>query len=152
MKELRSTHFQPCHIDYLEPMPHDRAFLGDPFIREALYSLSMGGPSVTLYEDDPEPSIVCCMGVRLAWNGYAMAWLFASPKVPEYAKRVYKTAKIALRSAETFYHLHRIDTTVREDFEVGHEFIKRLGFEDEGLRKRLGPDGADYRQYVRLTV
>ena len=45
--------------------------------------------------------------------------------------------------------LHRLQATVRDDFDVAKRFIEFLGFKREGLLKNFGPDRCDHIMYSR---
>ena len=44
----------------------------------------------------------------------------------------------------------RIQANVKADDERAVRWIRLLGFENEGLMRAFGPDGADFRRFVRL--
>ena len=47
------------------------------------------------------------------------------------------------------YDVHRLQTTVKADYEIGHKFAQWLGLEKEGLMKKYLDDN-DYYLYSRI--
>lgn len=74
------------------------------------------------------------------------AWMWLAREWRRHARMITHAVLSALEAAE----YARIEAAVRCDFDAGHRWIERLGFECEAARmKRWGPDGMDYALYAR---
>lgn len=92
-------------------------------------------------------SVVAIAGILPRWDGVGMAWAWLSRGWRKHARRI--TAEII--SAIEASDCHRIEVAVRCDFDRGHRWVKRMGFELETpVAHKWGPDGADYAIYVRI--
>lgn len=95
--------------------------------------------------------IIACAGVVKLWPGVGEAWMMVSGVVEKYPVFFHRTVKRILNRIQEKYQLHRIQGTVRADFEKGHHWIETLGFRCEGLQRMFGADRADHYRYARTA-
>ena len=86
-------------------------------------------------------------GIMPKWEGVGMAWAWMSRDWLRHAREITDEVIRGLEVSE----YPRIEMAVRAEFDRGHRWAKRLGFEMENpCVKRWGPDGKDYALYARL--
>ncbi len=93
--------------------------------------------------------LVVSGGIFPIWNGTGEAWLIPSDDIPKYKLQIIKTLKNHIKTITEEDELHRLQATVRDDFDVAKRFIEFLGFKREGLLKNFGPDRCDHIMYSR---
>ena len=77
------------------------------------------------------------------------AWLIPSDNIPKYKLKIIRTLKNHIDKITAEDDLHRLQATVRDDFDIAKRFIEFLGFEREGTLKNYGPDKTDHIMYSR---
>lgn len=91
---------------------------------------------------------VACAGFSEVWEGRWIAWSF----IGELPARLWpaltaETARLIAELRER-YGARRIEANTPVDFVGGHAWLRRLGFEFEGIARAFGPDGSDYAVYA----
>ena len=95
---------------------------------------------------DEGGDVVAIAGILTRWDGVGMGWAWLSRKWRKHARRITAEVIMYLELAR----FHRIELGVKCDFQGGHNWAKRLGFEVETpCAKKWGADGEDYTIYVR---
>lgn len=90
-------------------------------------------------------------GVMPVWDGVYEAWAMIGSQVGRAAMvRVYKETQLFLGFLFDDPAVRRVQTQVKTDFLAGHRFARMLGFAEEGVLRRYGPDGSDYTMYSRV--
>lgn len=144
--DLRFVTFQPGHLAALDVRPDIAAAtpgLDNPALGAALargYGLSAVAGFRTL----------CCGGVLEMWPGAGRAWLAPACQLRRRHWPAITRMALFLFDAAHQAGMRRIETVVREEFAAGHIWARLLGFESEGVMRRWGADGLDYRLYARL--
>lgn len=134
--------FHPSHIFAIETM-----FSFDDVSRRSMSKHDVAS-GYTLCEDD---TIIACGGVHKMWKGSGEAWLLMS--VHAYKMPV-TVARYTHRLFETIMadnDLWRIQASVHRTDEQSIKFAEWMGFENEGLMKKFGPDGSDYYRFARVV-
>ena len=93
--------------------------------------------------------LVVAGGIFPIWNGMGEAWLIPSDNIPKYKLKIIKTLRNHIDTITAEDDLHRLQATVRDDFDIAKRFIEFLGFEREGTLKNYGPDKTDHIMYSR---
>jgi hypothetical protein len=88
---------------------------------------------------------IACGGYSDLWPGRAEVWATLTDGAKPHAIRLTK----AVRRSLDIHPAERIEATVLAAFEPGLRWIKMLGFEEEGLRKRYH-QGRDHVAFVLL--
>lgn len=106
-----------------------------------LEAQSKVGFSATVFLD---LKAVMSFGIVPIWNGVAEAWMVADNKIKnkpyiltKYSKRFIDIVPISLA-------LHRLQITVRIQDKRAVSWARFLGFTEEGILRRYGPDKANY--------
>lgn len=95
--------------------------------------------------------VAACYGITPLWNGVGMAWAFISDRAREHGPALSFSVAKGLFHMEHLAHFHRIEASVRCDFDVASSWLERLGFEYEGVGRRRDPDGSDHLLYARVS-
>jgi len=96
-----------------------------------------------------EQKVLACMGLSHFTQGRAFAWSLIS----HYARpRDFIGITRIVRELLARQKIRRIETTVRSDFERGHNWARKLGFVREGTMRCFGEDGFDYDLYARINM
>ena len=93
--------------------------------------------------------MVCCAGVLHKTDGIGLAWALYPPGIGKYHIDP-NIAKDCIAEAAKRFNYRRIEATVREDFPIGHSYIRWLGFQVEGLLRCYEPDGTNAFMYSRI--
>lgn len=113
-------------------------------IKRAAASLA-AGPAWTLRRDG---RVLGCGGVVLLWPGVGEAWSL-SAAADGAALVMTRAVAAGLAAAEADHGLHRVQASVRRDNGRGRRWLAVLGFEEEGIMRAYGPDGADFVRVAR---
>lgn len=94
-------------------------------------------------------NVVAVVGVILLWNGVGEGWAMTSDLVPRVAKSFHRAVLVGLNRIWNEYNLHRVQLVVHDRNIVSQRWVKRMGFEFEGILIKYGPDGSNYYRYAR---
>lgn len=90
---------------------------------------------------------VCCAGLSEFWPGRAEAWAMVSRHAGPYFLAIHRRAKAYLEKSP----MRRIEASVDASFEVGHRWVRALGFKLEAPhRPGYRVDGGDCALYARV--
>lgn len=145
---MRIVPYEPWHFRAIELRDYEKAFQTMLATPDG-YPELLQGLAFTFIEEKP----VACIGVLELWPGVGEAWLSLSKRfeIGRPSRRWAALSRlIKVEFDKAMMSHHRIQTAIPLDFEPGHRFVRHLGFEDEGLRRKYGPDGSDYLAFVRL--
>lgn len=139
--------FEVEHVKSFSELNHDRISLvflqnDDEFLRQ----LAARGPAFTGMVDGVP---VGCCGINLFWPGVGEAWMMLSPGVLEHKKELHWLIKTNIARVQKQLGLHRLQATVKADFDRGLRWMRALGFEIEGVLRGYGMDGSDYVMFAR---
>jgi hypothetical protein len=97
-----------------------------------------------------DKDIVVMGGVHVLWQGVGEGWIMVS-------KNAHKMPVTVARYADEFFdvimdeaNLQRVQASVHSEDAQAIRFARWLGFENEGLMKKYGPDGKDYYRMARV--
>ena len=132
-----------------------------PQVRQQTELVSMGDWQATLQEAarcgpawtgwlNSEP--IGCAGVVLRWPGRAFVWCLIGEGIPKPAWIGLHRAVLARLTPLRELGVRRIEADVLNGFAAGRRGVHLLGFDDEGLMRCYGPDGADYRRCALLLT
>lgn len=102
--------------------------------------------SVTILQnDDP----VMCSGIIDLWKGCGEGWFIAAKELLDYPVTLSRATKEVLHEEIVKTNYRRVQVNVRADWKVAIRFSQFLGFKEEGLMEKFGPEGADY---LRMSI
>jgi len=91
--------------------------------------------------------VVACAGVLPYWEDRGLAWAYLAEDAGRHMVAIHKAVARYLEVAP----FKRIEAAVDVNFEAGHRWIKRLGFELEApVMKAFRPDGGSASLYARV--
>lgn len=138
--------FKSFHVEYMELREYDKiVFFSLPNNYRELLAYERSGYSWTGVVDG---QIIGSGGVCKLWEGTACCWLITTPLVEQYKKFLHRTVINVLRNAIKTLDLHRIETTILTGHIVSQRWARRLGFEEEGLMRKLDSKKNDYFRYA----
>jgi len=147
-QETWVTRFKAVHLDMIELRDTDRVAVDAiPHYRAAAEVYEQNGGAYTLMCDQ---GIVAIAGVAPIMPGVGSAWMLGSALVYSYPKALYKATRAFLRAIEEDWNLHRVQASTADNDQVAEKWLQHLGFEEEGIMRRYGPDGSDHKLYARI--
>lgn len=90
-------------------------------------------------------------GVLPIWPGTACCWLVTTPLIEKYGKFLHRVVMEKLKEAIRDLNLHRIETTILTSHQVSQKWAARLGFEYEGLARKMDSNKNDYYRYAIIS-
>lgn len=103
-------------------------------------------PAYTLIIDG---QVVGCAGVVIFAKGRGEAWALLSSLFYRHKKTAYRAIREGLGKIIDERKLYRVQGLVKPDLEAAKNFIKHLGFQEEGLLRRYGLNGEDLIMFAR---
>ena len=117
--------------------------LGFEMTPDIAVELEAVGGEIAVVDGEP----IAIAGILPRWEGVGMAWAWLSRDWRKYARAITDRIMAELDASP----LRRIELAVKVGYDRGDAWAKRLGFVVETeCAKKWGPDGSDYRLYVRL--
>jgi hypothetical protein len=92
---------------------------------------------------------VACFGNVELWPGVAELWSLIEDRARKYALTLTKVGKIYVDYVALSRNAHRLQITVRSGDIRAVRWAGALGFEQECLMKRYGPDQSDFYLFSR---
>lgn len=103
------------------------------------------GPAITAWLGT-QP--IGCAGVVLVWPGVGMTWMAASDAMAEHGLWVTRIARAFLRDVIRAHRLHRLEAVALDESTRNQQWLRVLGFTDEGgLARCYLPDKRAVRRY-----
>ncbi len=143
---MQITEFKKEHIDLFDFNAVAKQFEGDCYNKANTGAIAEMGNTWSMVEDG---RVLAMAGIVRLWQGVGEAWSLFTPEALQYGVAFHLRAVKVLKS---FFDQGwwRIQTTVRADFETGIIWLVGMGFKDEGVMEKYGPDGSDYIRYARV--
>jgi|TARA_R110001592_G_scaffold211878_1_gene463974 hypothetical protein len=95
--------------------------------------------------------LIACAGIIPLWSGVGEAWFLASERLHDYSKPIIKAVTKDFKKIIEEHEFKRVQAAVRTDWPEAQRFSRFLGFKQEGLMEKFGPDGSDYYRVARIT-
>ena len=101
----------------------------------------------SLFDQD---EVIGIGGIHNIWDHVGEAWLLLGKDA------VTKPTSVARHTAYMFDYLQeefdykRIQASIAVTDKTAKRFAEWLGFQNEGVMKKYGPDGTDYYRYARV--
>ena len=146
---IRLTNFDPAHIAEMKLREWDRigmALAPDLAEYSAAY-FQKYGMGFTAFTDE---GILGAAGVVRVLPGNWEVWCYTTELFPKYGYRVHRIAQRYLAAFEKRKEWRRFQCVVDSTHPVAVRWVRKLGFEREGILRQYGPEGQDYYQYARV--
>ena len=148
MVKYEITSFDKSHVDEILTFGmNDKLLENDTSNEEGRIDVGIPGLSFTLWADN---NIVLCGGITPMWDGVAEGWVIASKRIYDHKIKSVSAIKKRLDLLCTNNNIWRVQTSVKEDFEVGIRFAEWLGLKKEGLMLKYGPDKTNYYRMAKI--
>jgi len=95
--------------------------------------------------------VIACGGVHIMWNGVGEGWLVMSTKAYEMPITVARCTVKLFKTIMENNDLWRIQASVHSGDNQSLRYAEWMGFENEGIMKKFGPDGSDYYRFARVV-
>lgn len=144
----RGIFFMPAvehHVQRIN-ISNEEVLVHEDYQATVLDQLRMG-PAVTAFAD-LKP--VAVFGFVPIWNGLAEAWLLVDNQARKYPIAMTKYGKAVQDIAKISLGLHRIQITVRIMDKRAYKWALALGFKEEAVMSKYGPDQVDYILMARF--
>lgn len=101
----------------------------------------------TLFEEDV---VLGIGGVHNIWNGVGEAWLLLGKEAFARPRTVARHTVNMFDHMQEEYKYQRIQASIAVKDAKAKRFAEWLGFQNEGIMRKYGPDGSDYYRYARV--
>jgi hypothetical protein len=118
----------------------------DAGVKSAVAASERGEAFTAWIEDE----VMFIGGMIPLFTGVAEVWSLTGEPVALYPKAFHKAVNKMLDYWDSLYNLHRIQCKVVSEHERSREWLKRLGFQEEGLMRKYDAKGNDYYMYARV--
>lgn len=102
----------------------------------------------TLFEEDV---VLGIGGVHNIWNGVGEAWLLLGKEAFARPRTVARHTVNMFDHMQEEYKYQRIQASIAVKDGKAKRFAEWLGFQNEGIMRKYGPDGSDYYRYAKVT-
>lgn len=148
MANYKIVPYQRLHGDYMMSIGmNDELMDDDNSYKENRIDVPIPSMAFTLlYDNQP----IVSGGVFPLWFGVAEGWVLASKDI---FKHKIKAASLIKKRTDLICQnnkIYRLQTTVKENFEMGLKFAKFLGFKNEGLMEKYGPNQTNYYRMAKI--
>ncbi len=93
---------------------------------------------------------IAVFGTVNIWAGVEEGWFLLEEEFREYRYLMTRAGKLFVRLKFQDDSLHRLQITVRCDDNRAFKWAKAIGFQQEGVMRKYGPDGSDF--YIMAIV
>jgi len=140
--------FSSVHVKMMELGPFDKAYLEhlDDWAGMLDGMAGLGYAFTGALAGKP----MCCFGIIKLWAGVAEMWLIPDANLTTVARSFHRVTKAFFDICMEDLQLIRLQVTVHTLNGPADKWIKRLHFNEEGVLRRFGPEGADYKMYAKL--
>lgn len=135
--------FEPGHVERMK-LQHRQINALSVATGQYLFALKVGGLSATAMDG---ATVLACAGIVIEPFGSGTLWSFVSDEAGRHFVRLDRCVRRML----SIPRLRRIDATTEVGFAQGCRWLEMLGFENEGVMRKYGPDGADHYRYARVS-
>lgn len=116
-------------------------------VKELLESQSKYGFAITCFLYG-EP--VACFGCAPLWKGVAEMWSVIGNNARTHPIAMTKTGISFADICEIYFHLHRLQITVKTSDKRANSWARAIGFTFESTMKQYSSDSEDYNLMVRI--
>ncbi len=142
---IRIEPLKQSHVDRLELKPYDREHLEDILFDADLLVVLSDGFAFAVSDD---ADVFGIGGVMPDHEGMCIAWSFVSPKAARVKLALTKIVVKFLQQLRADYQRIECSCLITEKHE---RWLRILGFQREGIRRKYGPDGTDFGMWSIVT-
>jgi hypothetical protein len=147
---VRILDYEEAHLyELMDGDLNDGAVKNIGYMRSYAETLQQPGWSYTLIENG---YILRCCGIVDMWPGVGEAWFIASSKIHENVRPFIRFAKTDVMDVVVEQNkLWRVQGVCKADWPAARRFARLMGFEEEGLMRKYGPEQADYMRIAKVS-
>jgi hypothetical protein len=140
--------FVPEHFDHLDIDQREVTLVakGDQLKYMAASQAAMGTAVTAFMHGRP----IAVFGVVRIWDGVGEMWSMFDNQAREFHVTMVRGGRMFCDIAIRYLHLHRLQITVRTDDIRAMRYAKSVGFEQESVMRKFGPDKVDYLLMTRF--
>lgn len=138
IKQFERKHAEDA-LGGAEPIPHFFRYVQQMRVQGMSWSVDIDGV------------IVASGGLVPLWAGVGEAWMIAGDEIGKHRVKVSRKMRIMLDDVMRQRGIYRAHANIHCGFERAIRLAEWLGFENEGLMRRFGVEGADYFRYAKVT-
>jgi ribosomal protein S18 acetylase RimI-like enzyme len=140
--------FHPAHLEVIDPVEFRKSSAAQLSDWKKLIAIQAeNGVAITAYLHGKP---VACFGFLVMWTGVAEMWLLIEERGRQFGKSLTRAAMIVRDCAVLSNNLHRLQITVRCSDTRAVKWAKVLGFDQEAVLRRYGPDQTDFYIFARI--
>jgi RimJ/RimL family protein N-acetyltransferase len=139
--------FHPAHLEMIEAHELTKrtpAQLAE--WKEIITAQAQAGTAITAYLHGRP---MACFGFLPIWTGVAEMWLLIEERGRKYGKSLTRAALTVRDFAVLSNNLHRLQITVRCGDIRAVKWAQAIGFDQEAVLHRYGPDQSDFYIFAR---
>jgi hypothetical protein len=142
---IKSLPFARFHADIIEL---NEAYEGQRQILQA-YDNMRGFDVETIMHVPTGSPLAVITGAVIFQGTYEVSALIGA-NARKYPIQFFRHVKGRIEHFEELHNLRRTQTLIRKGYPFLIKWIELLGFEQEGLLRKFGPEGDDYYMYARV--
>ncbi len=141
--------FEPALVPMLKPRDTDQVYFDHiPNFTQVLAGYAqIGYAHMGISRGKP----VCMFGCVPLWAGVAELWMITDVNLGSSARTFHRVTKEMFDIYMSELSLVRLQIWIHSQNERAIKWAKALYFEDEGIARNFGPDGADFHLLARLS-
>lgn len=140
--------FHPAHLEMIDPAEFGRMTAAQlRELKELMIAQAQNGTAITAYLHGKP---MACFGFLPIWTGVAEMWLLIEERGRKYGKSLTRAALSVRDYAVLSNNLHRLQITVRSADIRAVRWAQAIGFEQEAVLRRYGPDQSDFYIFARI--
>lgn len=148
IKGVSYVPFHPAHLEVIQPQEFKNSNPAELLEwKQLITAQAEVGTAITAYLHGRP---VACFGYLVMWTGVAEMWLLIEERGRQYGKSLTRAAMTVRDCAVLSNNLHRIQITVRCGDIRAVKWAGALGFEQEAVLRRYGPDQTDFYILARI--
>lgn len=139
------------HPDHFDKIRRRDVYAGFSAMKESISSLMAvkSCEALTLFDGD---IVLAVFGYTFFHPKAIEFWGVTGEDIKTKPYEFHKFAKSLLRSVLVDLDLNRAQVLVKGDFTAGKRWAEVLGFVQESVMKKFGPNGEDYSMYVKVAL
>ena len=94
--------------------------------------------------------VIAVGGIHEMWDGVGEGWVVLSKHAPSWRLSLARYARTLFNSILETTDLHRVQASIHVGNPGAIKFAEWMGFENEGIMLKFGPDGSDYYRMARV--
>jgi hypothetical protein len=148
--DLKVIPFRKSHAQFIEINKKERYYESImPNYRDFVATNAQQGQSWTFVNGD---LLLCCFGIRTINSGVGDVWMFAGEYLPRHAVSLVRSSRILYDDMIENKGFYRLQIVVDCNNDSAYQFAKAIGFQVEGIMRKVGLDKANHFLMSRIET